>query len=407
MRLILRCLGLSVVALLVMTSGVKAQLNWARISTPDTTSLFSIDVEGNLYLASGQQVTNRRLYYSNDRGSNWSKIYSGRIDCLACDSNGAVIVLSDSIRYSLNHGSSWVTLSSTVEGISSNGRLECSKDAIYLIAGASTTFYRNVSYQPNWSAGKFYPYQELFDLRGLWCGPSDRVIVGLNVESSWILLDSFHLVHDTACSTSRYITDNSPPRSVTFGKDGFLYMEWFGVERLSPGSLQWDCYDTMLQYDAPHHFPLTSADAFHLISADTSGTWESSNHGNDWVRIGSSPPMGYSVYLVAFDSKSHGYALTDSGLFQTNFFSSVKSTQGGSLRLIELFPNPCTNELSIQSHGIISITIFDAIGRIRMNSHLTGFVNQSTFDVSDLSPGTYYIIIKNDGQPLSATFIKE
>lgn len=402
----LRYLVLSIVSAFAAAGVAHAQLSWTKINVPDTISLFSLGSDGSLYVASGTFVNDRRLYYSGDRGSHWIKIHSGSINLMACDSNGAIIITSDSIRYSLDHGMSWVALSAVPNGIEVGG-IGCTRSATYLLARYYNTLYRNSRYEPNWI--KFSAsLGEIDDLKGLWCGTPDRILAGLQMESFWLLLDSFSVKHDMMCDLQGFpITDNTPPRSFTFGKDGYLYVDHFGFMRLPPSSLQWDCYDMRdtSWYTRAHHFPYSSIDATQLISVDTGGTWTSIDHGSNWTRIGTGLPNSWFLQ-VTFDSKDHGYALTDSGLFVTNFFAGVNPAPTNKFGL-DLYPNPCASTLSVGASGVCSVQIIDALGRTREQFTFTGYRDNPELDVRALPAGVYYVLAESGGGRVMATFVKQ
>lgn len=76
--------------------------------------------------------------------------------------------------------------------------------------------------------------------------------------------------------------------------------------------------------------------------------------------------------------------------------------------LFTVFPNPAHNELNYKnsSHEIVSAKIFEAGGR-NVLTFITSGVN-GTFDISGLSPGTYFIVLNNtDELPVKRMFVKE
>ncbi|HWF44420.1 MAG TPA: T9SS type A sorting domain-containing protein [Candidatus Kapabacteria bacterium] len=404
-----RSIFVVVIFMLFQASYSEAQITWNKIILPDTITGFSIGSDGSIYVRTGVYRPSHDLYFSSDRGSQWTKVYPEKLRFLACDSNGAVIVCNDSsIVYSVDQGINWIKLSNIPYGyISGKVGLECTRDAIYFIPGYNNALYRNVNYDSTWSSSAM-PGDEIDDLTGPYCGSPDRVVVGLNFESGWKLLDSLFIESDTMCNMQGPTIDNSPPRLITFGKDGYLYMtyaSYIGFRRLPPELLQWDCYDPYDRSwnDRTHHFPYSSVSSTMLISIDTGGTWTSDDHGTTWGRIGSAPPLSW-VQQMNFDSKGHGYAYTDSGLFETNFFAGIKQPISNMPEL-RVYPNPCSSTLGIALQTIDNLEIIDALGRTQMQfSHLH---DNPEIDIKMLPSGIYYVRCRTNNVQKIGTFVKQ
>lgn len=86
--------------------------------------------------------------------------------------------------------------------------------------------------------------------------------------------------------------------------------------------------------------------------------------------------------------------------------NTVLNSESFNVSKVKLYPNPATNNLSIESTGTIqNITVFNVLGQEVMNRQ----VNDASFslDVSNLNAGIYVIKTNVDGNVSSTKFIKE
>jgi len=73
---------------------------------------------------------------------------------------------------------------------------------------------------------------------------------------------------------------------------------------------------------------------------------------------------------------------------------------------VQLFPNPTSNVLSIQSKEIMnSLTVRDASGRIVANQ--TANSSSTTLDVAVLKAGIYFITIDSNNGSVTKRFVKQ
>lgn len=102
----------------------------------------------------------------------------------------------------------------------------------------------------------------------------------------------------------------------------------------------------------------------------------------------------------------------------TSYFTAHQLTQypcatyiaeQASSSTINLFPNPASNTLNISSDiAAESYMIYDAAGRLAISNQLSQPAEQSSIDISSLSPGMYFIIVRNtDGTVFREKFNKE
>ena len=95
--------------------------------------------------------------------------------------------------------------------------------------------------------------------------------------------------------------------------------------------------------------------------------------------------LGKSIFFDAIDSRVQD--ALNGCLASTN--EAVQEVA------FELFPNPCTNDLSITLEGVsqnsYAFEVFSLDGKLALNGSLKS--NSSNLDVTNLSPGVYYFRI--------------
>lgn len=122
---------------------------------------------------------------------------------------------------------------------------------------------------------------------------------------------------------------------------------------------------------------------------------------------GGTPPFHYhwttgdtTVYVQNSDESSIGCTVTDANGCSSEYELWSNSTFEDSFDTIQVYPNPCRNQIHLITQANRSWKIIDSIGKPVMN----GIVNQNneTIDISALPNGAYVIQIEND----SLTIIK-
>jgi hypothetical protein len=76
---------------------------------------------------------------------------------------------------------------------------------------------------------------------------------------------------------------------------------------------------------------------------------------------------------------------------------------------VNLFPNPATNELTIENGKlrIEKIELYNAVGEVVLNYQLSTINYQLSVDVSQLLPGVYFVAVTDDkGNKITRRFIK-
>ncbi len=73
-----------------------------------------------------------------------------------------------------------------------------------------------------------------------------------------------------------------------------------------------------------------------------------------------------------------------------------------SLSVINAYPNPCANELTIEGEGYTTVSIYNITGAQVLSLAAGKAVR---VDVSHLAPGTYYYQLTGGAMPLRATFV--
>lgn len=71
-----------------------------------------------------------------------------------------------------------------------------------------------------------------------------------------------------------------------------------------------------------------------------------------------------------------------------------------------IYPNPVIDVLHIAARSVTSISVINTLGQ-QMNLNYSTKDNESTIDVSTLSPGVYYCVVYGDGTTVRRAFVKQ
>jgi hypothetical protein len=78
---------------------------------------------------------------------------------------------------------------------------------------------------------------------------------------------------------------------------------------------------------------------------------------------------------------------------------------------IYLYPNPTTNELTIEFKGEeffnVDISLFNVLGEVVYFIPNESIVQRKTIDISDLMPGIYFVELKRDGKSVVGKMVKQ
>lgn len=114
------------------------------------------------------------------------------------------------------------------------------------------------------------------------------------------------------------------------------------------------------------------------------------------------------IRKITFDNNLMILHLNDGSIFtiDTETIEGNSYTQSSALSnindlQINVFPNPVENELNVSANGEVTITILD------QNSKTIIETNNSTIDVSNLTPATYIVIVKVNNITKSVKLIKQ
>lgn len=87
----------------------------------------------------------------------------------------------------------------------------------------------------------------------------------------------------------------------------------------------------------------------------------------------------------------------------TGIFLSASNLQKES---IELFPNPCQNELNVRLQNGSSIFVMNSLGQILIQKSISSEVSVTSIDIHELPDGIYFLQVVNDTRMFMKTFIK-
>ncbi|PSK94354.1 putative secreted protein (Por secretion system target) [Taibaiella chishuiensis] len=137
-----------------------------------------------------------------------------------------------------------------------------------------------------------------------------------------------------------------------------------------------------------------------------------------WFRNNVALPNSNSAQIVVTQAGSYTVkAITAAGceVISTAYIYNPGGTGTKDLQIekgmLILFPNPALTEITAytgdESGGKYQVTIIDIIGKNILNSVFHSKTNSITFDVSNLSPGVYQVILSNEKQNRTGRFVKK
>jgi ligand-binding sensor domain-containing protein len=105
--------------------------------------------------------------------------------------------------------------------------------------------------------------------------------------------------------------------------------------------------------------------------------------------------------IIWLGTNSHGVVR-----FDENMWSGDKEIEKG--QGIALFPVPCISELQVSSlKGIEEISIVDVLGKNVFYKAFPGKANSETINLSSLSSGIYFLLLRTGQESRLRRFIKE
>ncbi len=109
--------------------------------------------------------------------------------------------------------------------------------------------------------------------------------------------------------------------------------------------------------------------------------------------------------LVSYDVTATG-TLTGSVIFTIGFSPNVHtSIKENETKNISVYPNPATNQLTIDNHEVINnLTVTDLRGKVVYSSNQ---ITSNTIDINFLNKGMYVLTISTDSYTGTARFVKQ
>jgi hypothetical protein len=113
-------------------------------------------------------------------------------------------------------------------------------------------------------------------------------------------------------------------------------------------------------------------------------------------------------YMIVLDVQGQYYylkRLTSNGqVLYRNPVLAAALDPSQDLALLEMYPNPATDEVQIQSTSLITnVQIVDVTGRVLAN--ITVAASQASLDLSQYPPGTYALVAQVDGKSVSRKLV--
>lgn len=139
--------------------------------------------------------------------------------------------------------------------------------------------------------------------------------------------------------------------------------------------------------------------------------YKSVDGGTTWINLGRPSELNSATDMngVYIDANDDVFIMTSTYVFlapENRGFYKVTETLGTEnpeSNFVDVFPNPATNSITIQTTNTISsVSIFDMLGKNVMND------SRNVIDISNLSQGMYIIKVTQENEKtFSSKFIKE
>lgn len=321
---------------------------------------------------------------------------------------------------------SWTTLPSFPGTARSYSYGATDQDKAYVGFGASDAAYLNDLWEydsqtENWTqlascpcAGRAHPAFVIQD---------NRLFVGLgnnptNLRDWWeynIATDSWRQLTDLPGATRHHPFYFAAGGSVYagLGHGASIYKDWY---RWDLGTETWEQMDNLPSQGRVAGTQLNIGDRGFIMSGDgedhgtmaTGEFWEYDYQSDTWTELPPHPgvsrwapgsfAIGNTVYLTSGEVRAgnpNAGLKNDLWSFDLDDILSVQNS--GELNAeITVYPNPTEKSLFINGLNItneVTLEVFDSSGKAIGN----GMLNGNEYDVSDLSPGLYFMtIIEND-----------
>ena len=200
--------------------------------------------------------------------------------------------------------------------------------------------------------------------------------------------------------------------------------KWFSIGLNTDCMCVADCllYKNNTFYDAQlqggHNTPIIDVENnWTLVSDIVSNTTRTITITRDYI---SSDPTDY-VFSSSLNSMNiiWAYACDDPsvlfyhcdyfGVQNLNFSNLQTNTLDIELNSITLYPNPATKSITLLTNKAISIdtiSIYNAIGQLIVETPINNFIPSFVMDISNLSKGIYFIEISNAKNKITKKFVK-
>lgn len=129
-------------------------------------------------------------------------------------------------------------------------------------------------------------------------------------------------------------------------------------------------------------------------NSTTAGSWKSLDNGSTWSRIDSQVQHGIVKCFDYLTCYSGGFSNSadNTGMFKSTGALAVNDVKSNT-KSISIYPNPTAGVFSINAEGFAKtskVTVTDMTGKI-----VKTFDSKDSYDISDLSKGTYLVTIKD------------
>ncbi|MFA5832700.1 MAG: T9SS type A sorting domain-containing protein [Bacteroidota bacterium] len=377
------------------------------VSFPNVT-LMTESPRHELFFTAGGSAY-QKLYRSSDFGQTWNPMNTGVVGIPIVGFYADTLLVADNyyaakIYRSIDNGKSFKPISGiTVLSGYVNALLGTSYQSI--IAGTSTGIFRSTNHGKDWLKVSNSPLSYLYQLsNGTMFG--FRTFFGAGVFRSIDSGSTWVELKNGIGSTSIYSLAFAPNGNLFIGANG-------GAFRSTDDGDNWVRIDTQKVSKPYGIYIAVNTDGKLFFGGANSGinsnVYQSTNFGVTWNLISNNiTTIDNQASLRSLFTSSNGdlFAGTSSGLFQsaskiTNILDASTSVPE-SFTLYQNYPNPfnpsTTIRFTVRDAGIVSVTVYDLIGRKMkelVNSSMQPGSYSVTFDASKFSSGIYFYSLRS------------
>ena len=365
--------------------------NWTQIGIhKGFISSLNFDSQGNILAG----CRNSDLYRSVDNGNTWIPIGGFQLRhsySQATNLNGDIFIGSSGVYKSTDNGNSWILVGldhKTIPTLVIDSRG-------YIYAGTYEGVFKSENYGEDWES----------------IGLESELDISLAINSrGYIFVGTFRSgIFRSTDDGGRWEQINSGLtdyviNSIAINKMGILFAgSDNGVFRSNDNGETWQIVFSDSEAVVVSSIVISSNN--HICIGTDNGFYYSENDGNSWIQANSGL-TNTDIRSLAIDVEGYIFAGTNGGVFRSvgSLLSLNHLTDNtvSTLALHHPFPNPfnpsTTIEFSIPQSGIVSLTVYDVLGReveTILNEYRNTGYHKLHWNASDVPSGIYFVRIQS------------